>query len=244
MFIRWADTLSSYEIAFWRLLLAAAAVRLAMWAKGERWQVPRSEWRLFAGFGLITALHFLFYIASLSYTTIAHSLAIVYTAPIFVTVFSAIFLGEAIARRKWIGILIAVAGVAILAGFQPHFTREMLVGDLLALGSAIMFGLYSVAGRSQRNRYSLFTYAATIYGFAALWALIPAALSFTPDGIHARGRGQRPLPGIAAPGIGTHALQCRPAPHPRHLRQRHRHPGSDRRHHPGHDFSGRNPRRE
>jgi len=182
VFIRWAGSISSYEIAFWRLLIAAVMLRMVMWVRGERWTVPRMEWRIFAIFGLITALHFLFYIASLSFTTIAHSLAIVYTAPIFVTLFSAMFLGEGIARRKWLGILLAVVGVGILAGFQPNFTKSMLFGDLLALGSAITFGLYSVAGRSQRDSHSLFNYAMTIYGAAALWALLPAALSFTPEG--------------------------------------------------------------
>ena len=182
IFIRWADTISSYEITFWRLTTAALTVGVMMIIKGERWRVPRDDWRKFLLFGLITALHFLFYIASLAFTTIAHSLAIVYTAPIFVTLFSAIFLKEHIPRRKWGGILITVVGIGILAGFQPNFTKRMLFGDLLALGSAITFGLYSIAGRSQRHHYSLFTYAMTTYGAAALWAMPAAALTFTPDG--------------------------------------------------------------
>ncbi len=182
IFIRWAESISSYEITFWRLTTAAATVAVMMWIKREGWGVRRKDWSKFGLFGLITALHFLFYIASLSFTTIAHSLAIVYTAPIFVTLFSSIFLKEPIPARKWGGILIAVLGIAILAGFQPNFTQRMLFGDLLALGSAITFGLYSIAGRSQRHHYSLFTYAMTTYGVAALWAAPAAALSFTPGG--------------------------------------------------------------
>jgi drug/metabolite transporter (DMT)-like permease len=58
----------------------------------------------------------------------------------------------------------------------------MVVGDLLALCCAITFGLYSVAGRSQRERYGLFTYAGTVYGLAALWMLPAAAVAFTPAG--------------------------------------------------------------
>ncbi len=182
IFIRWAQTISSYEIAFWRLTTAALTVAAMMLFTGERWHVPRAEWRKFLVFGLITALHFLFYIASLAFTTIAHSLAIVYTAPIFVTLFSAIFLNEPIPWRKWGGVFITVLGIGILAGFQPDFNRRMLIGDLLALGSAITFGFYSIAGRSQRHQYSLFTYAMTTYGAAALWALPAAALTWTPGG--------------------------------------------------------------
>ena len=182
VFIRWADTISSYEITFWRLTTAALTVAVMMLIKRERWHIPREDGKKFLLFGLITALHFLFYIASLAFTTIAHSLAIVYTAPIFVTLFSAIFLKEPIPRRKWLGILVTVLGIAILAGFQPNFTRRMLFGDLLALGSAITFGFYSIAGRSQRHHHSLFNYAVTTYAAAALWAMPAAALTFTPHG--------------------------------------------------------------
>ena len=182
IFIRWADTISSYEITFWRLTTAALTVGAMMLLRQERWHVPREDWGKFLLFGLITALHFLFYIASLAFTTIAHSLAIVYTAPVFVTLFSALFLKEHIPFRKWGGILVTVVGIGILAGFQPNFTKQMLFGDVLALGSAIMFGFYSIAGRSQRHHYSLFTYAMTTYAAAALWALPAAVLSFTPHG--------------------------------------------------------------
>ena len=140
----------------------------------------------FAGFGLAAALHFLSYIASLSFTTIAQSLALVYTAPIFVTIFSAIFLQEPIAPRKWLGAIVTVIGIAVMVGFEAQMNARMLFGDALALVSAITFGLYSVAGRSQRRRYPLFTYAGTVYALAALWVTPAALLSFTPSGYTAR----------------------------------------------------------
>ncbi len=184
--VLWAAPLSPFEITLGRLAVAAAvAALLARLNRQPPWPA-RADLPRFIGFGFITALHFLSYIASLNFTTIAHSLAIVYSAPLFVTLFSSWFLHEPIARRKWLGVGVTVAGIAILAGFEPRLDGRMILGDLLALVSAITFGLYSVAGRSQRERYGLFTYAGAVYGLAALWTLPAAALSFTPAGYNAR----------------------------------------------------------
>ena len=179
---RWAAPLSPYEIATGRLGIAALAILALATLRRKPPRLAGADVPRFILFGLIAAVHFLCYIASLSYTTIAHSLSIVYTAPIFVTLFSALILKEPVPRRKWGGVLVAVIGVAVLAGFEPRLTRRMLWGDLLALGSAITFGLYSVAGRSQRESYPLFTYATAVYGLAALWMLPIAAANLTPEG--------------------------------------------------------------
>ncbi len=184
--VLWAAPLSPFEITVGRLACAAALVWLLARFNGQPLLPRRVDLPRFALFGLITAVHFISYIASLNYTTIAHSLAIVYTAPIFVTLFSVWFLHEHIARRKWLGVLVTVAGIAILAGFEPRFSGRMLLGDGLALVSAVTYGLYSVAGRSQRERYGLFTYTGTVYSLAALWALPAAVLSFTPAGYNPR----------------------------------------------------------
>jgi drug/metabolite transporter (DMT)-like permease len=184
--IFWAAPLSAFEITALRLGIAAVAIGVLARLTGEPILPVRTDLPRFAAFGLVAALHFLCYIASLRFTSIAHSLAIVYTAPIFVALFSALLLKEPIARRKWPGMLVTVLGIAILVGFEPALSARMLLGDALALVSAITFGLYSVAGRSQRTRYSLFTYSGTVYGLAALWLLPAALLTFTPGGFTPR----------------------------------------------------------
>ena len=86
--IRSVDTISALEIAWWRLLLATLTVLGIS-------TVTRQEvhWRAlfrkqFAIYGLTIALHFFFFTASLSFTTVAHTLALVYTAPVFIALFS------------------------------------------------------------------------------------------------------------------------------------------------------------
>lgn len=177
IFIRWSQPFTSIEIAFWRLTVAALLVILMGIITRQHLLLKRNELPRFFFYGLITALHFVFYIASLSFTTIAHSLAITYTSPIFVTIFSTLVLREPLSRRKYWGIGIAIIGIAILAGFEPHYTvcslngQCMILGDSLAVLSALCFAVYSIAGRGERNRHPLLRYTANVYGMAALWLL-------------------------------------------------------------------------
>lgn len=179
VFIRWAAPLSPLEITFWRMVIAAVTVAIMARMRGERIALDWADLPRFAVFGLVAALHFALYIASLSFTTVAHSLSLVYTAPAFVTVLSALLLRETIPVRKYGGIAVVMIGVAVLTGFEPSWSEGMAVGDLMAVGSAICFGFYSVIGRAQRWRYSLLTYATGAYGMAALWLLPVAALTWT-----------------------------------------------------------------
>src|SRR5215469_3724012 len=185
IFVRWSKPFTSVEIAFWRLAIATLLVAMMGLITRQRLLLKRHELPRFAFFGLVTALHFILYIAALSFTTIAHALALIYTSPIFVTLFSALVLREPLPRRKYIGIGVAVLGVAIMAGFEPHYTacslhgtgQCMLLGDALALLSGICFAIYSVAGRGERDRHPLFRYTTNVYGLSALW-LLPLMLLF------------------------------------------------------------------
>lgn len=212
VFIAWAEPMDPFVKTWGRMTVAALAVGLAAWVstrkpteKLDDDNTPRPRYSpRFIAYGLIAALHFLFYIASLSYTTAAHALSIVYTAPIFVTLLSTFFLKEYIHRKQWIGVGITVLGIAILAGLEPKMDWRMALGDGLALLSAITFGFYSVAGRYERAHYPLLVYASGVYGVAALW-LLPIALFAIPT-MPAEAWGWRQVGSIIALGVGPLAV--------------------------------------
>jgi drug/metabolite transporter (DMT)-like permease len=171
--------LSAYEISFWRTTIGATAV-LGAALLLRRPMPARRDWRGYALTGLFAALHFVCYIAAVQYTTIAHALAIVYTAPVW-TALIARLQGERLAPRRWVGIGVAVAGVGLLAGFGND-ANATLFGDLLALLSALMFAAYTVAGRRNQGAVDVLAYAGTVYLFAALWALPAALAAWSPGG--------------------------------------------------------------
>ncbi|MEA3346236.1 MAG: DMT family transporter [Chloroflexota bacterium] len=199
--IRWAHPYHALSITAGRLAVGSVTVLGLMVLRGRRLHLGWEDLPRLAIFGLITALHFLCYVTSLDYTTVAHSLSLTYTSPIFVTLFAAFLLGEPMSRQAYLGVGLTVVGVAVLAGFEPQMTLRMLVGDILALGSAICFGLYSTMGRASRTRYPLLAYTATIYGLAALW-LTPLALRGLPPHPPFRAVGSLLLLGLLPLGLG------------------------------------------
>ena len=191
---RLAAPYSAFEITFGRMALASLCVLLLARLSRVRLAFGWDELGRFGLYGLATALHFFLYIWSLEFTTIAHALSLVYTAPIFVTVFAALLLGERVDRRRYLGIPVVLLGVAVLSGLETRLDRRMAFGDLLAIGSAVAFGLYSVAGRRERDRQPLLRYAGGVYAAAALWLAPPALLS--ASGWHGPG------PALAIAGLG------------------------------------------
>jgi len=199
--IRWAHPFSALAITTGRLAVGSVIVLGLVIGQRQGLHLSWVDLRSLALFGLITALHFLCYIASLDYTTVAHSLSLTYISPVFVTLFAVLLLGEPLPRGAYAGMGLTMVGVAVLAGFEPRMTPRMLIGDLLALGSAISSGLYSVIGRAARTRYPLLVYTGAIYGLAATW-LTPLALCNLPSHPPFRAVGAVLFLGVFPLGLG------------------------------------------
>jgi drug/metabolite transporter (DMT)-like permease len=187
--IRLASDLSPFEITSYRMLLAGLLVGGTARVVHQPLRLEPGDLRRLAPIGLITGVHFLAFIAALSYTSIAHALTVTYTAPALTALVAWRLLREPMPLRRWGGIALAVAGTGTLAGFEPHLTGRILFGDALALVSALAFAFYSTLGRRERARFPLLTYAGWIYFLAGL-ATLPFALAagthgFTPAAVAA-----------------------------------------------------------
>jgi drug/metabolite transporter (DMT)-like permease len=169
--IRFSQALSPFEVTSLRLLLGAALVGGAARTRGIALALDRPLRSQVLAVGLVAALHFSTFIASMYYTTIAHALTLTYTAPAMLAVVSRIFLGERLRHRQTLGILLTMTGIALLAGFEPALTARMLGGDLLALGAAASFAAYSLLGRRLRTALPLLRYVFWVYLTAGLVTL-------------------------------------------------------------------------
>jgi len=82
-------------------------------------------------------------------TTAANAILLQYTAPVWVAIFGAWFLGERATRADWVAIVIALAGMGLF--FADSLQLGHLAGDALALGSGLCFAGMTIALRRQKD---------------------------------------------------------------------------------------------
>ncbi len=187
IFIRFCDDVPSIMIASWRLTAASVILLVFFRLRGHTFEkVTRKEFILSCFGGLFLALHFILWITSLKYTSVASSVVLVTTNPIFVGIFSYLFLKEKQHIELIVGIILCLIGSFLIAvgdsGFEQLVivNREALWGDILALAGAIMASGYLLVGSKAREKLDILTYITIVYAVAALILIILSLLLDIP----------------------------------------------------------------
>ncbi|HLF78251.1 MAG TPA: DMT family transporter [Dehalococcoidia bacterium] len=197
----------SLVIAAYRLALASLPL-LALTTMQRRPLLGGGRQRILLTIlaGVFLALHFVFWITSVKQTSIATSVFLVTTSPLFVALASGPLLGERPTRAMWLGIAIACLGGAVMVGDDLDAGGDTLMGDLYALLGAIFATGYYLVGRRLRTEgegwlsyvtlaYSvsavvlvalvlasgsaLFDYSGRTFAFLGLLALVPQLIGHT-----------------------------------------------------------------
>jgi len=203
-----------YRIFFASLLLAPFAVRTAR----RSWPslAPRARALLLAS-GVALGVHFATWIASLSFTSVAASVLLVNTTPLFTLGFSRAFLGEGVAPPVIAAMGLALTGAALIAVGDWAQGANSLTGDLLAVAGAVTMSLYHVIGRGLRAALPLDAYVLIVWSTAAatLAALAFAArvsLAGYPPRTYALLIALAVVPTLGGHGLVNRALRLLPAP--------------------------------
>ena len=187
IFIRFAQQeASSIVIAAARLIIASiilVPIALVRYWNDLR-QLSRSE--IYKGLlsGVFLALHFASWITSLQYTSVASSVVLVTTTPLWVALLSPIILREPVRRLVIIGLIVSILG-GVVVGFNHActmtstglvcqakvFGRTAMLGNFLALFGAWMAAGYMLIGRQLRKKMNTITYTAFVYSVAAILLL-------------------------------------------------------------------------
>jgi drug/metabolite transporter (DMT)-like permease len=165
-------------LAFWRNGLSSAVLVpiTAVRHREEARRTTHRERKIVVLAGLFLAAHFATWIPSLSYTSVASSVALVATQPIWAALIAA-GRGHPVPRATWVGVLVAFAGTLVLAGVDLSVSGRSLFGDGLALAGGFLAAAYVSAGADARKTLSTTVYTTGCYSIAAVCLLIACVLA-------------------------------------------------------------------
>lgn len=164
------------SVAFGRVALASLVLAL-LEGRALRGQLRGLGARRLLGVGgagALLALHFGLFIAGLDATSLPAAVSLVSLEPLSVVLFAWALHGIAPDRLERLGVLFASGG-AFVVGSGAGVGEHRLAGDLMVIGAVVVYGLYIAAARALRGALPPRSYAALVYGFAAL-TLAPVLL--------------------------------------------------------------------
>ncbi|NQU47672.1 MAG: DMT family transporter [Planctomycetes bacterium] len=173
LFIRFSDPAPPMAKAAWRCGLAAIFLLMIGRRRALRplVKLPRRQQRRLVLAGFFLAVHFATWILSLSHTSVASSLFLVNTVPIWTALIAPFVIAEATRRNQWIGSLICMFGTGILGWGEFSLSDNALFGDLLALAGAISLAMFLILGRELQKAIPGLSYLIATYGSAALFLI-------------------------------------------------------------------------
>lgn len=152
VFVKHIDMPAS-SMGFVRSLVPVTAMGLYMlWQK-----IPffRGNYRLMLGASALNVIRIFLFFNAFIYTSIAHATLILYTWPIFTTLFSILFLKEQVTRRNILLLVLAFAGIMVVYANQPFsFDNQDFLGMTAALGTAMVYAVTIVIFKHQSGHYS------------------------------------------------------------------------------------------
>jgi drug/metabolite transporter (DMT)-like permease len=165
-------SISFYRLLFTFILITPMVLTYKKYRK-ELLEIPKKTYYIMIGIGIILALHFTFWVASLAsnnFTSVASSVILVTAHPVLVAPVAHYFFKEKLSIINIAGICISLIGVVILVfGNELGFSGlDSFEGNLLAILGGVCAGLYILGGRKIRKTVSVVSYAFIVYGIAAL----------------------------------------------------------------------------
>jgi len=139
-----------------RLILASILLTIIALSTKRKFSINFKSHSWIFILALVAVFHLWIQVTGLQYTTASNTGWIIGTAPVFMAILGFVFYKEKITLLQFSGILVALAGLLLLIG-KGDITNIGLIenqGDLLVLGSAFTWGVYSMVNKKISLSYS------------------------------------------------------------------------------------------
>lgn len=147
-----------HPLAIWSVRSAIAAAALYAVRRPSLRGITGSEWGAAVALAATTGG----FIVANKLTTAANAILIQYSAPVWVALLGAWVLGERASRLDWLAIVAVLAGIALF--FVGQLTLSHVAGNLVALGTGVVFALNTLMLRKVARRPELDPLRAIVVG--------------------------------------------------------------------------------
>lgn len=140
--VRFGNNLGSYNLSFFRVLIATIAIYIFVLLSKKLSIVPlKHEKMKMLLFGAIHGFIILGFFLSVQYLTIASAILLLYSSSIWIVVFSYFILKEKISKKTIIALVISFTGIIFVVSPSSLFMKESLIGSISGLLAGIGMGL-------------------------------------------------------------------------------------------------------
>ncbi len=136
-------------------------------------RVKREHLKYFFGTGVVSVMLFTCcYFTCQKLCSLAVASVLLYTAPSFVVLLSALLWKEPVTKKKLLALGLTLVGCALVCGVFSGGLTVTVSGILLGLGAGFFYALYSIFGRYALAHYSPMTVTVWTFFFAGPASLV------------------------------------------------------------------------
>lgn len=175
--IKSSDTPTSVAGMYRLFITVILMLPFVPWRRLRFLEMSRKDWCIVLLSGLFLGLHFLLWMESLVYTSVASSMVILSLQPLFVMIGS-IFIFRERANLVTIACLItALIGSIIIAWGDIGVSKEALIGDGLSLLGTVFVSAYMLAGQKVSHKINANLYSVIVFFLGGSVMLIYSLLN-------------------------------------------------------------------
>ncbi|MBM4412633.1 MAG: DMT family transporter [Chloroflexi bacterium] len=138
-----------------RFMFTPLLMLLIVWFIEKDLRIDRTLWRTVALVGLIGSSGYqLFFVIGLNLTSAANTALLVATTPIWVALIGQLRCTDTLSSIGWTGIVLSFVGVFIILFNGDTMTQASILGDILAILSAMCWAYYTIGARPVLAKYS------------------------------------------------------------------------------------------
>ncbi|WP_198536581.1 DMT family transporter [Paenibacillus sp. DMB5] len=163
IFIKWSSAPASVQGMYRLLFTSLLMLPFARPYSGAAFALKKKDWLLLGFSGFMLALHFLLWMGSLKFTSVASSTMIMALEPVFIMIGSYVLYKEKSTKSAILGLGIAIFGTVFIGWGDIGLSADNLKGDLLSVGGTVAVSVHMMVGQRLVSRIPSYLYSLIVF---------------------------------------------------------------------------------